>query len=186
MSSAQNVPAVYFVKLAFSLSSTCLKTCVKLHSKTFVFNVSLWALKEQQHLRNESSWFGFLSTLGSDTCRLTMTEWLHLWETTKGCQPVSAEVRESELVSVVSELVSVVTKAQMYVKLTEYSCQSKQSIIHRQKCVKSWHTLFVPNNILLEFASVVNLHGQTTPHSLIHSLSLSLWFPQWFWSISTE
>lgn len=58
------------------------------------------------------------------------------------------------------------------VKLTEYSCQSKQSIIHRQKCVKSWHTLFVPNNILLEFASVVNLHGQTTPHSLIHSLSL--------------
>lgn len=46
----------------------------------------------KQHLRNASSWFCFLHTFGFDTCRLTLTEWAHLWETTKGWEPVSVDV----------------------------------------------------------------------------------------------
>ncbi len=31
----------------------------------------------------------FSSHVVSDTCRLTLTDWLRLWETTKGCEPAS-------------------------------------------------------------------------------------------------
>lgn len=54
-----------------------------------LLNVSLWARRQQQLLRNAGSWLGFLGTFWADTCRLTLTDWLCLWETTKGCEPAS-------------------------------------------------------------------------------------------------
>lgn len=36
------------------------------------------------------TWFSW--HVVSDTCRLTLTDWLRLWETSKGCEPVSVGV----------------------------------------------------------------------------------------------
>lgn len=90
MSVAQNVLAALYVKP--TLPSTCIKNS-KIRWKALLLNASWRALKKQR-LHMQAADFSlrfllrFLYTMLSDTCRLTLTDWLRLWGTTKGCEPV--------------------------------------------------------------------------------------------------
>lgn len=65
----QNVTAAC-VKPVLNLSATFMKNSTRLYSKSLLLNVSLWASREQQHLRNASSWFGFHGMLW-----VTLADW---------------------------------------------------------------------------------------------------------------
>lgn len=56
------------------LSYTFMKNLIRLHSKDFLSNVSLWTLGEQQHLRNAGQLTWFSLHVMSDTRRLTLTD----------------------------------------------------------------------------------------------------------------
>lgn len=61
--------------------------------EAFALNCVMMGFEETE-FAHASSWLDFLCTMLCDTCRLTLTDWLRLRETTKDCGPVNVDVSD--------------------------------------------------------------------------------------------